>query len=148
MLDRDFEVFVGLTETRLRRALVGHMPLDDVPDALAEAYAYGWEHWDRVSLMDNPVGYLFRVAQSKSRRRRAGALPAGAPAHLPEIEPALAPAVRALSPQQRSAVWLVHACGWTYGEAAEALGVSASAIGTHVTRGMAALRATLGEVDS
>jgi hypothetical protein len=66
------------------------------------------------------------------------------PARLPEVEPGLGPALRALAPQQRSAVWLVHACGWTYAETASALGISPSAVGTHLTRGLAHLRTTLG----
>jgi DNA-directed RNA polymerase specialized sigma24 family protein len=148
MFDREFEVFVRDTEPRLRRALVGHLPLGAVPDALAEAYAYAWEHWDRVSAMDNPVGYLYRVAQSKSRRRRSGALLGNDHDRLPDVEPGLAAAVRALPHQQRAAVWLVHACGWTYPEAAAALGISSSALGTHLARGMASLRNQLGEVTS
>jgi DNA-directed RNA polymerase specialized sigma24 family protein len=38
---------------------------------------------------------------------------------------------------------LIHACGWTYGEAAEAMEISRSAVGTHVTRALEALRRAL-----
>jgi len=34
----------------------------------AEALAYAWENWDRLSSMKNPVGYLYRVGQSRARR--------------------------------------------------------------------------------
>jgi DNA-directed RNA polymerase specialized sigma24 family protein len=44
-------------------------------------------------------------------------------------------------------VWLVHGCQWTYGEVAEAMGLGASTVGTHVSRGMARLRERL-EVQS
>jgi RNA polymerase sigma-70 factor (ECF subfamily) len=138
-----FKAFVGRVEPQLRRALVGHLPLPAVSDALAEAFAYAWEHWNRIKAMKRPAGYLFRVAQSRSRRRRDGYLPGPDPNRLPDVEPKLGAAVRGLSEQQRTAVWLVHACGWTYAEAAEAMGVSASAIGTHVSRGMARLRTEL-----
>jgi len=143
-VEMSFEGFVAEIEPRLRRALAGHVPLDAVPDAVGEALAYAWEHWDRVQALDNPAGYLFRVGQSRSRRRREGLPPGPDPARLPEVEPALGPALRALAPQQRSAVWLVHACGWTYAETASALGISASAVGTHLTRGLAHLRTSLG----
>ena len=41
----------------------------------------------------------------------------------------------------------MHACGWTYAEAAEAMAISRSAIGTHVSRALDALRRAL-EVDT
>jgi RNA polymerase sigma-70 factor (ECF subfamily) len=142
--EMSFEGFVTEVEPRLRRALAGHLPLDAVPDAVGEALAYAWQHWERVRDLDNPAGYLFRVAQSRSRRRREGVPVGPDPTRLPEVEPALGPAMRALAPQQRSAVWLVHACGWTYAETASALGITPSAVGTHLTRGLAHLRQALG----
>lgn len=145
----EFERFVRTVEPRLRRALVGLRGVDAGRDAVAEALAYAWEHWDRVQAMENPAGYLFRVGQSRSRLRRPPRLPVVPTAHLPEVEPRLPDAVAALSPNQRGAVWLVHACGWSYREAAEALGISVTAVGTHVARGLESLRASLGvEVDA
>lgn len=143
-MDLDFERFVATGEPRLRRALAGHLPLDQVPDALAEAFAYAWEHWSHVATMDNPIGFLFRVAQSRSRRRRPGFLPGPNSARLPDVEPGLGAAVRSLPDRQRSVVWLVAACGFTYSEAADALGISKSAVGTHLDRALTALRQQLG----
>ena len=57
------------------------------------------------------------------------------------------PALLELSVQQRTAVWLVHGCGWSYREVAEAMDVSASAVGTHVARALEHLRTRL-EVDA
>ena len=133
-----------MAEPRLRRALSGHLPPDQVPDAVAEALSYAWQHRDRVLAMDQPTGYLYRVAQSRSRRRRQGFLPWPGDASVPDVEPGLAPALADLPAMQARAVWLVHACGWTHGEAGEALGVSTSTASTHVARGLAALRARLG----
>ena len=144
MSDERFERFVRDTEARLLRSLAGHVATDGVRDAAAEAYTYAWEHWEQVQMMDNPMGYLFRVAQSRSRRRLTGHLPEPDHGRTPEVEPGLVSAMRSLPSQQRSAVWLVHACGFTYSETAEALGVSASAVGTHVARAMASLRLSLG----
>jgi RNA polymerase sigma-70 factor (ECF subfamily) len=128
----------------LRRALAGHLPIDEVADAVGEALGYAWQHWDRVRFMENPAGYLFRVGQSRSRRRRWALLPSAPPHDLPAVEPGLVDALRNLSAMQRSCVWLVHACGWSYSETATALGVSASAVGTHVSRALPRLRAALG----
>src|SRR4051812_23122130 len=91
-----FEQFVAAVEPGLRRALVGHLPAQIVPDAVAEAFAYAWEHWEQMETIENPTGYLFRVAQSRSRRRRAGLLPGPDPTRLPFVEPGLGPALRAL----------------------------------------------------
>lgn len=142
-----FEQFVLALEPGLRRALVAHLPPESIQDALAEAMAYAWEHWTDVQGMANPAGYLFRVAQSRSRSRKAGVLPDPDPHRMPHIEPRLGEAMRALPSRQRSAVWLVHGCGWSYAEAAEALQISRSAVGTHVERGMVHLREHLGVTD-
>jgi DNA-directed RNA polymerase specialized sigma24 family protein len=99
--------------------------------------------------MDNPVGYLFRVGQSKSRRyrRRRVLLPAVVDADLPDVDPRLPVALARLSPRQRAAVLLVHAHQFTYVEAAEALGCSVSTLRNHLDRGMRRLRAQLGGSD-
>jgi len=142
--DTAFAAFAAEAEPRLRRALAGARPRDEVPDAVAEALTYAWEHWDEVKAMDNANGYLYRVALSRSRARKPLQLPSPAEVGLPDVEPDLVPALLALTDAQRSAVWLTKACGWTYREAAEALDISASAVGTHVERAMAALRARIG----
>jgi DNA-directed RNA polymerase specialized sigma24 family protein len=144
--DDAFERFVREVEPGLRRALTGHLDREQVPDALAEAFAYAWQHRDRVMTMENPSGYLYRVAQSRSRARRQGWLPWREDHELPDVEPGLSAALAALSPAQYRAVWLVHGCGWTYAETALALDVSASTVGSHVARAMAHLRERLGTV--
>lgn len=144
--DDEFERFVRREEPGLRRALAGHLDREQLPDALAEAFAYAWQHRERVMVMENPSGYLYRVAQSKSRTRRQGWLPWAVDDSVPDIEPGLRPALAALSPAQYRAVWLVHGCGWTYAETAIALDVSASTVGSHVARAMEHLRERLGAV--
>lgn len=134
-------------ERRLRRAVPAAVGVDAAPDAIAEALAWAWEHRERVVDLQNPHGYLYRVAVSAGRRLpRVPDLPRVDPATLPDVEPGLVPALAALSAMQRQCVWLVHACEWTYAETAEALGVTPSAVGTHLTRGMTRLRtAIIGE---
>jgi len=145
--DSGFEEFVKEASPRLVRAFVPQRGVDGAADAAAEALAYAFEHWDRVRGMANPVGYLFRVGQSRTRVRRTPPLPAPSIVGVPDIEPALVPALLELAETQRTAVWLVHACGWTYAEAAEAMGTSTSMVGNHISRGMARLRDLL-EVDT
>ncbi len=147
--DGEFEAFFRDAEPRLRRAFVGTHGTDRAADATAEALAWGWEHWPRVTEMENPVGYLFRVGQSKTRPRRSPTLPAPEVVGEPELDPGLVPALRRLSPAQRTAVWLVHGCQWRYAEVAEAMEISVSAVGTHVSRALESLRRTMSvaEVD-
>ncbi len=139
-----FEAFVARVEPGLRRALLGAVGVDRLDDALAEAFAYTFEHWDAVSGMDNPPGYLFRVAQSRTRRRRMPRLFRRKPVLLPEVEPGLVTALCALPDSQRIAVWLAHGCGWTHNDIAVVLEVSTSTVATHVSRGLDRLRSELG----
>ena len=138
-----FTAFMREVEPRLRRALVGLRGRDEGRDATAEALTWAWEHWDQVQAMENPVGYLYRVGQSRTRQRRELRPIALVEHHDPEFEPGLGPALSQLSEQQRTAVVLVHGCEWTYQEVADALGVSKSSVGTHVARGLSRLRQEL-----
>lgn len=142
----EFDAFVRDAEPQLRRALLGCRPVESVSDGVAEALAFAWQHWDRVQEMANPVGYLFRVAQTATRGRRPARLAWPSPSELGmrTFEPALVPAMLALPRRQRTAIWLVHGCGWTHAETAEAMGLSASTVSTHVARGMRTLRKKIG----
>jgi len=139
-----FEDFVLRVEPQLRRALCGHITEGQVADAVAEALGYAWEHRDRVLEMERAAGYLYRVAQTRSRRRRQGWLLWRGEESMPDIEPGLPAALADLPSGQARAVWLVSACGWTHAEAGEALGVSASTVSTQVSRALIRLRTSLG----
>lgn len=141
--DAHFEDFAADAQRRLRRAYIAAYGIERAAEATAEALAWAWEHRDRLEAMENPVGYLYRVGQSRTRARKRPDLPAPQAIGVPEVEPALIEELAALPDRQRTAVWLVHACEWTQVEVAEALGVSASAVATHVRRGMDRLRERL-----
>lgn len=143
----DFVSFVRAVEPRLRRALAGAVGLDRAHDAVAEALAWAWENWADVQSLQNPAGYLYRVAQSRLRVRTPKRIRylTVEPSTMPDIEPALPSALRALPTRQRAVVWLVYACEWSYAEVADALEISTSAVGTHASRGLAALRKSIGD---
>lgn len=146
--DPGFGDFVVEMRPRLVRAFVSCRGTDGAADAAAEALAYAYEHWARVREMDNPGGYLYRVGQSRTRpRRRPPTLPSPGEVDLPDVEPELVPALLELPESQRTAVWLVHACGWRYAEVAEALDTTKSMVGNHVSRALDTLRSRL-EVSS
>ena len=141
-----FTEFVEDCELRLRQALMASFGPEAGRDAAAEALAYGWEHWDRVSEMVNPVGYLYRVGQTRGRkmvRRRTTVLPAVAASTMPWVEPGLPDAMRRLPQKQRQVVFLLHAYDWSMSEVAELLGVSNATVQSYSDRAMDRLRRSL-----
>lgn len=141
---RPFADFVNEVEPRLRRALVSRYGFDAGREATAHALAWAWEHWGDVDDMVNAAGYLYRVGCSNARPRRGRALFDASPHVIPEVEPALAPALARLSEHQRVAVVLTLAFDWTLAEVAELTGSSVSSVNTHRRRGLAKLRKSLG----
>jgi DNA-directed RNA polymerase specialized sigma24 family protein len=145
-LRSSFAEFVGEVEPRLRAALCVGLGLERGTEATADALAYGWENWDRVREMSNPVGYLYRVGRSRARPRRTPrpTFPELSASASPWIEPGLPAGLARLSEKQRTVVWLVHGFEWTLGETASLLGISISTVRNHLGRGEEKLRKTLG----
>lgn len=139
---QEFSLFVTEVEPRLSRALTGTYGLEVGEEATRDALAYAWENWDRISQMENPVGFLFRVGQSRSRRyrRRHVDLPPVRFDELPHIEPALPKALASLSERQRAALLLIHVEGLTERDAAKAMGVSRATVRRHAQRALTKLR--------
>ena len=135
-----FTRFARDAEPRLRIALAAAVGQEVGTEATAEALAYGWEHWERIESMENPVGYLYRVGRSAVRPPRRLQLPPMPLTRTPVVEPALPAALAKLSDRQRVAVVLVHGFDWKHIEVAELLGVNAPTVATHVRRGLAKLR--------
>lgn len=134
-------------EPGLKQAFVVRFGRNDGVEAASEAFAYAWEHWARVSVMENPAGYLYRVGRSRTRRirRRTPTFPAVEVSRMPEVEPQLPAALASLPERQRVAVILVHGLGWTQREVADLLGVSRTTLQNHLERGIARLRRALKE---
>ena len=144
-----FAVFHASAEPRLRRALIARYGGEVGREATAEALAYAWEHWDRLQTMANPLGYLYRVGQSRSRRLwpRRAVFDTDDGAALPWIEPGLPAALNRLSARQRQVVVLIHGFDHTHQEVADLLGISRSSVQNHVERGLAKLRSELEVTD-
>ena len=141
-----FTEFAIGNETRLRQALTADFGVDRAKDAAAEALAYGWEHWGRVSGMKNPSGYLYRVGYDRTRRARQTSvrLPAVDPHRQQWVEPGLPAAFAALPEKQRIVVALLHGYQWSMADVAELLGVSKGTVQTHDKRGLDRLRRKMG----
>jgi DNA-directed RNA polymerase specialized sigma24 family protein len=143
----DFEAFVRMAEPRLSRALAAAYGFEDGRDATAEALAYAFEHWDRLQHIKNLPGYLFRVGQTRGRRRRQPVLFAVPDESDHAFEPGLPAALASLSQRQRVAVVLVHGYAYTLREVAELTGIRPTTVQNHLNRGLARLRSTLGVTD-
>ena len=145
-----FTDFVTEVEPRLRRALTATFGSELGQEAAADALLYGWRNWDRVSGMDNPAGYLYRVGRDRGRSLPK---PTGIPQlelvanTMPWVEPRLPQELGDLPEQQRVVFTLIHGYEWTFGEVAEFLGVSKATVQTHEARAMARLRKRLGVRD-
>jgi RNA polymerase sigma-70 factor (ECF subfamily) len=109
---------------------------DVAADASAEAFARAFAAWKRVSQMDAPGGWTYRVAVNVLRRRgRRAALEARLLRRLPPAPPPMPAeravevwdAVRALPARERLAIALRYAAGLSESDVGDAMGV---AVGT------------------
>ena len=69
----DADTYIEFVEDHgagLRRALCVALGRDLGLEATAEALSWGWEHWDSLAAMDNPVGYLYRAVRAIRPRSR------------------------------------------------------------------------------
>jgi RNA polymerase sigma-70 factor, ECF subfamily len=155
---KGFETFFREGYGRLLRAL--YLVTGDVEEArelTQEAYLRIWERWDRVGIMDNAEGYLYRTAMNlwRSRLRRT----ARAAKRVVGIEAARDPfagaddhdmvvrALRTLTPRQRAAIVLTELLDVPSDEAGAAMGVGASTVRALATQGRAVLRERLDPSD-
>ena len=141
--EEGFRAFVAQAEPRLRRGLMATYGMDRGREATAEALAFAWERWDKVRQMVNPVGYLFRVGQSRTRIRKERSLFSRSEDKEVWVEPGLPKALGNLPERQRVIVYLVHAYGLPVHEVAELLALRDATVRTHLRRGLASLRRSL-----
>ena len=135
---------------RLARGILGDAAAAE--DVAAEALARAYARWARVADLPWRDGWVLRVAANLAidavrRGRRPVPVPTSAPSAEDEavvLRLALSAALRALPRRQRQAVALHYLGGLSDGEVAATLGISTGSVKTHISRGVAALRARLG----
>ena len=118
-----------------------------------DAFVQALRHWRKVQRMENPGGWVRRVAirdAVRSRRRQArGRSLEVERARLSEESAPLSLDVRAallaLPARQRAAIALYYLDDRPLGEIASLLGCSAGTVKTHLARGRQALNTVLGE---
>ena len=143
----EFSAFVRKTEPKLLQALVATYGTVDGREATVDALSWAWEHWCRLEGVTNPVGYLYRVGQTATRRFVSRQRPlvgeVTAANRLPDLDPGLVQALGRLSPHQRTVVVLVCALDWSQVEVAELLEISPSTVRDHLSRALGRLRQEL-----
>lgn len=118
-------------------------------EAVDEAMTRAFERWATVSKMENPAGWVYRVASNWARswlRRARRARPLHEPNtgwvdRLPE--PGLAKAITGLSPAHREVVVLRYLLDWSETEVADALHVRRGTVKSRLSRALAQLREEL-----
>lgn len=153
-----FEAFFEAESRALYRRLC--LVLRDPPqaeDIMQETFVRIWERWERVRGMQDPVGYLYRVALRRATRARTSALrrPAALPPPSTPDEAAAADArldawqlLGTLSTRQRAALVLTELLGYSSEEAGRILGVRAGTARMLASQGRAALRRMAGGTDA
>lgn len=143
LADATAEIVTAVSPS-LRKAFVAALGHDRGSEAYAEALLYAWSHQEKLAVVEHPLSYLFRVGQSRIRKRRRP-VPVFEPANHedPFPEPELDAALMALPSRQRAAVVLVVGVGWTYAEVADLMKISRGSVQRHVERGLKRLRSQL-----
>jgi RNA polymerase sigma-70 factor (ECF subfamily) len=123
-----------------------------------DAFLRMWERWDRMGHVDDPEGYLYRIAMNvfRSRLRRARVAARRAVGQVPpddaiaavEEREALVRTLAPLTARQRAAVVLTDVLGFPSEEAARILGVRAVTVRVLAKRARDRLRQEIGGRDA
>lgn len=142
-----FDELIDLVRARLLPVLWSKWGVEVGGDICCEVEEYAWGNRERLLRMSNPLGFLYRVSQSRARRYTRWSKRTTFPSRFPDLvheDSQLHDTLQmlaVLAPDQRTCVLLVHGFGWTYNEVAELVGMKRSEVNNHVHRGLARLRA-------
>jgi RNA polymerase sigma factor (sigma-70 family) len=155
---QEFELFFEAERRRLYRALyVMTGSAQEAEELAQDAFLRIWERWDRVSVMDDPVGYLYRAAMNLARSRfrriiRAARVPFSAersvePYGAADTRDAVVRALALLSPRQRQAIVLVELLDRSTEDAADLMHVSMSTVRSLTSEAHKVMRAAMESSD-
>lgn len=159
--DRAIEGLLAVHRIPLTRLAV-LLGADDADDVVSEAFYQLYRHWRRLRSPDAAAGYLRSVVINRTRMRirhlqvirrhvdrdvhgPSTAMSSEAMAVLRDDQRAVVSALADLPSRQREALVLRYWLELRESEIAEAMGISAGAVKTHASRGMAALSRAMEE---
>jgi RNA polymerase sigma-70 factor, ECF subfamily len=151
-----FEGFFGReSPTLFRRLCTMTGNSAEAEEIMQDAFMKLWERWDRVGVMDDPSGYLYRTALNIFRKRlrrarlamRRALTLAPDPPPFSEIDDQqdVVAALAELTPRQRAALVLTHVMDYTSEEAGRALGVTAGTVRGLTSRAREVMRQQVGD---
>jgi RNA polymerase sigma-70 factor (ECF subfamily) len=136
---RSFEAFYDAESRALFRRLwlvTGNRA--EAEELMQDAFLKVWERWEKVGVMDDPVGYLYRTAMNLFRkryrravlaiRRSVGLAPSRDDFADADDRETVRRVLSTLPPRQRAALVLTEMLGYSPDEAGHALGVQASTV--------------------
>jgi DNA-directed RNA polymerase specialized sigma24 family protein len=145
-----FESWYAATRPTLARALALSIGDDDLArEAIDEAMTRAYATWPRVSQLENPAGWVYRVAMNWAisvfrRRRRPQRTVHALPIDMPmPMDATVAAAFDALDVKHRAVVVCRYLLGWSERETAEALKIPAGTVKSRLSRATADLRTQL-----
>ena len=129
------EFFDEESGTLFRRMWLVTRDRQEAEDVMQDAFLTVFERWDRVATMEDPTGYLYRIAfnawKKRSRRAARAMRLAFAPDPPPnwfaaaEARTVIGDALTQLTPRQRAALVLTELLGCSSEDAGEILAVRA-----------------------
>ena len=130
----------------------------EAEELMQDAFLRVWERWDRVSAMDDPVGYLYRTAMNLFRkryrrallalRRSVGSTPSQDDFADADERETVRRVLATIPPRQRAALVLTEMLGFTPKEAGDALGVRPSTVRSLSHQGRESFRLAMGVTDA
>jgi RNA polymerase sigma-70 factor, ECF subfamily len=122
----------------------------DAEELMQDAFLKLWERWDRIHTIDDPVGYLFRIAMNGFRMRARRARMAARrivpletvrdPFDDIEVRDDVRRLLLGLPVRQRAALVLTEIFGYSSEQAARILGIRPTTVRVLASQGRAALR--------
>jgi DNA-directed RNA polymerase specialized sigma24 family protein len=152
--DHTFDRFYRTHRPRIAKGLSFALgDIDLAAEATDEAFVRAYERWGKVSGLDRPEAWVYRVATNwatsvlRRRRRSPHRLYEPHPDGPAIADPAVHASLAALDVKHRSVVVCRYLLGWSVAETAAALGVREGTVKSRLHRALQSLQSALHHLD-